>query len=119
MCSSSRQLFKAASSEGKTSAPGHTVSGLEDKTIFLRLGNAPFGNDSKVLRPISIVFPVVNALKRFKSFGNQKRSLFSKPIAMRRSTAAMIDTLLIFFTRLLLLQYADADHSLLTRSPQI
>ena len=87
--------------------------------MFLRLGNAPFGSDSKVLRPISMVFPVVNALKRFKSFGNQKRSLFSKPIAMRRSTAAMMDTLLIFFTRLLLLQYADADHSLLTRSPQI
>ena len=42
------------------------MSGLEDKTIFLRLGNAPFGNDSKVLRPISMVFPVVNALKRFK-----------------------------------------------------
>ena len=78
-----------------TSAPGHSVAGLEDKTMFLRLGNAPFGSDSKVLRPISMVFPVVNALKRFKSLGNQKRSLFSKPIAIRRSTAAMIDILLI------------------------
>ena len=95
MCSSSLQLCKAASSEGKTSAPGHSVAGLEDKTMFLRLGNAPFGSDSKVLRPISMVFPVVNALKRFKSLGNQKRSLFSKPIAIRRSTAAMIDILLI------------------------
>ena len=94
-CTSSLQLCKAASSEGKTSAPGHSVAGLEDKTMFLRLGNAPFGSDSKVLRPISMVFPVVNALKRFKSLGNQKRSLFSKPIAIRRSTAAMIDILLI------------------------
>ena len=44
---------------------------------------------------ITIVFPVVSALKRFKSLGNQKRSLFSNPIAMRRSTAAIIDILLI------------------------
>ena len=82
-------FLKTSGIEVKRITPEHTVSGLEDKTIFLRLGNAPFGNDSKVLRPISMVFPVVNALKRFKSFGNQKRSLFSKPIAMRRSTAAM------------------------------
>ena len=72
-CSSSRQLCRAASSEGKTSAPGHSVAGFEDNTTFLRLGNAPFGRDSKVLRPIIIVFPVVSDLKRFKSLGNQKK----------------------------------------------
>ena len=47
-----------------------------DNTTFLRLGSAPFGSDSKVFLPIMMVFPVVNALKRFKSLGNQKSSLF-------------------------------------------
>lgn len=55
---------------------GHTVSGRVDNTTFLRLGNAPFGSDSKVFLPIMMVFPVVSALKRFKSLGNQKSSLF-------------------------------------------
>ena len=94
-CSSSLQLCKAAVSEGNTSAPGHCIAGLEEITTFLRFGNAPFGSDSKVFRPITMVFPVVNALKRFKSLGNQNKSLFWKPIALRRSTAAIIDILLI------------------------
>ena len=94
-CSSSLQLCKAAVSEGNTSVPGHCIAGLEEITTFLRFGNAPFGSDSKVFRPITMVFPVVNALKRFKSLGNQNKSLFWKPIALRRSTAAIIDILLI------------------------
>ena len=94
-CSSSLQLCKAAVSEGNTSAPGHCNAGLEEITTFLRFGNAPFGSDSKVFRPITMVFPVVNALKRFKSLGSQNKSLFWKPIALRRSRAAIIDILLI------------------------
>ena len=39
--------------------------------------------------------------------------------ARRTLKSLVADLRLIFFTRLLLLQYADADHSLLTRSPQI
>lgn len=74
--SSAWQLSKAASSEVNTSAPGHSAAGLEERTTFRRLGNAPFGSDSNVLRPMMIVFPVVNALKRFRSLGSQNKSLF-------------------------------------------
>ena len=49
---------------------------MEERTTFRRLGNAPFGSDSNVLRPMMIVFPVVNALKRFRSLGSQNKSLF-------------------------------------------
>ena len=44
---------------------------LEYTTTFLRFGKAPFGRESYVLRPMIIVCPVVNALKRFRSLGSQ------------------------------------------------
>lgn len=94
-CSSSWQLFNAASSEGNNSAPGQSTAGLDVRTTFRRLGNAPFGSDSNVLRPMMMVFPVVSALKRFKSLGNQNKSLFSKPIALCRSMAAIIDIFIL------------------------
>ena len=58
-----------------------------------------------------MVFPVVNALKRFKSLGSQNKSLFWKPIALRRSTAAIIDILLIlsysYCTRYVIMRVMD------------
>ena len=63
--------------EGKISAPGHRVSGRVDNTILRRFGKAPLGSDSNVFRPMMMVFPVVSALKRFKSLGSQNNSLFS------------------------------------------
>ena len=38
---------------------------------------APLGSDSKVFRPMMIVFPVVSVLKRFRSLGSQNNNLFS------------------------------------------
>lgn len=70
-------VFKASSREGNTSAPGHWVSGCVDKTILRRFGKAPLGSDSNVFRPMMIVFPVVSALKRFRSLGSQNNNLFS------------------------------------------
>ena len=40
-------------------------------------GKAPLGSDSNVFRPMMIVFPVVSALKRFRSLGSQNNNLFS------------------------------------------
>lgn len=74
--SSGAQALSASSSDGKLSAPGKFKFGLLVSTMFLRLGNAPLGNDSKVFRPMMMVFPVVSALKRFRSLGNQNNSLF-------------------------------------------
>ena len=48
---------------------------LEVTGTFKR--NAPLGSDSKVFRPMMIVFPVVSALKRFRSLGSQNNNLFS------------------------------------------
>ena len=42
-----------------------------ERTMLRRLGKAPFGNDSKVLRPMMMVLPVVSDLKRFRSSGSQ------------------------------------------------
>ena len=42
-----------------------------------RQGKAPLGSDSKVFRPMMIVFPVVSVLKRFRSLGSQNNNLFS------------------------------------------
>ena len=81
----------------KTSAPGKLFAGLEERTILRRLGSAPLGSDSNVFRPIIIVFPVVSALKRLRSLGSQNKSLFLKPIAIWRSTAAIMLILLIMF----------------------
>ena len=66
--------------------------------LFLRLtalqscfkGREYFCTDSNVFLPMMMVFPVVNALKRFKSLGSQNNNLFWKPIPKLRSTAAMI-----------------------------
>ena len=94
-CSSSLQLFNAFSREGNTSQPGKALAERLN-TTFRRLGKAPLGNDRYVLRPIMMVCPVVSALKRFKSLGNQYSSLFSKPMARFLATAAI--TLTIIFS---------------------
>ena len=53
------------------------IEGLEhqrDKVLEVRkaeLGNVPLGSDKKVFLPIMMVCPVVSALKRFRSLGNQ------------------------------------------------
>jgi hypothetical protein len=68
---------------------------LRVSTQLRLLGNAPLGRLSNVLRPITMVWPVVSALKRFRSFGNQYISLFSNPMALLRATAAIILIILL------------------------
>ena len=67
--SSSLQWDKAISNEGKHSAPAKAAPSRRLNTIFRRLGSAPLGSDSKVLRPMMIVCPVVKALKTFQIVG--------------------------------------------------
>ena len=86
--SSLLQLCSASSSELKVSVPGNDVS-LRERTMFLRFGNAPLGSERNVLLPMIIVCPVVSSLKRFRSFGSQYTSLFSKPMALFLAIAAM------------------------------
>ena len=82
-------------SQGKQftkSASGKVVS-----TTFLRLGSAPLGSDSKVLRPMRTACPVVSSLKRFISLGRCQSNCKFLPIALSSAIAAMIDIVLILF----------------------
>lgn len=51
--------------------------------------------DSKVLRPMMIVCPVVKALKRFKSLGSQYNNLFSNPMPWLRAIATIIEIFIV------------------------
>ena len=75
MSSSGAQLCNASDSEEKCSQPAKTDCVLLNTTLRL-FGNAPLGSDRKVFRPMMMVWPVVSALKRFRSLGNQYISLF-------------------------------------------
>ena len=55
----------------------------------------PLGSDSKVLRPMMIVCPVVKALKRFKSLGSQYNNLFSNPMPWLRAIATIIEIFIV------------------------
>lgn len=67
--SSSLQCDRASCKLLNVSAPGKTAALFLLSTILRRLGNAPLGKDSNVLRPMMMVCPVVSALKRFRSSG--------------------------------------------------
>lgn len=74
--SSSLQCDRASCKLLNVSAPGKTAALFLLSTILRRLGNAPLGKDSNVLRPMMMVCPVVSALKRFRSSGSRYSKRF-------------------------------------------
>ncbi len=89
--SSSLQCDRASCKLLNVSAPGKTAALFLLSTILRRLGNAPLGKDSNVLRPMMMVCPVVSALKRFRSSGSRYSKRFSKPMARLRAIATITD----------------------------
>lgn len=89
---------------------GHDSDVLCVKTIFLRLGKAPLGNDSKVFRPMTTVCPDVSVLKCFKSLGKWHNSCWSRPMAPFSATAA-INAILLILIRLLFLRYGGEGYN--------
>ena len=57
--------FKATSKGREYFCTGDIDSQMENCHIYLGWGSAPLGRDSNVFLPMMMVFPVVNALKRF------------------------------------------------------
>ena len=72
---------RASSIEWHTTTSGAAKSSLRVTTTFRRPGNAPFGSESNVLRPMMMGLPIVTDLKCFKSAGRWHRSPPLFPIA--------------------------------------
>ncbi len=100
--SPSLHCCRASSKELYLSHPGNSVVPRLSTTLRL-LGSAPLGNDSNVRRPMIMVWPVVSALKRLRSLGNQYSSLLLWPMARLRATAAMMLMLFVMYVLLLML----------------
>ena len=105
MFSSFSQISSASCMDSQAKQLMKPASGIVVSTTFLRLGNPPFGKDSKVLRPIITACPVVRSLKRFMSAGMcQSRPRFF-PIALLSEIAATIEIVLIAIYDLLFIIY--------------
>lgn len=88
--SSALTVFNAAWTELHVFTFGYSFA-EEVITMLSRLGNAPFGSDSNVRRPIITVCPDVRALNLFKSAGKWHNKPLFLPIARFSATAAMIE----------------------------